>query len=72
MQIDHNRSGFRCNNFNIVPPPLKGIITDVLRYGENPRNLFRFTLCMEEFFDSIPDDQWKISFLVLLNNPKSV
>ena len=32
-------------------------------YGviENPRNLrFRFTLCMQEFFDSIPQDQWKI------------
>src|SRR3989442_8913498 len=28
---------------------------------ENPRNLrFRFTLCMQEFFDSIPHDQWKI------------
>ena len=26
-----------------------------------PRNLrFRFTLCMQEFFDSIPQDQWKI------------
>jgi hypothetical protein len=33
------------------------------RYGivENPRNLrFRFTLYMQEFFDSIPQDQWKI------------
>jgi len=33
------------------------------RYGviENPRNLrFRFTLCMQEFFDSILQDQWKI------------
>jgi hypothetical protein len=33
------------------------------RYGitENPRNLrFRFTLCMQEFFDSITQDQWKI------------
>ena len=31
-------------------------------YGviENPRNLrFRFTLCMQEFFDSIPQDQWR-------------
>ena len=39
-------------------------IADILsRYGiiENPRNLrFRFTLCMQEFFDSIPQDQWKI------------
>ena len=39
-------------------------IADILsRYGiiENPRNLrFRFTLCMQEFFDSIPQEQWKI------------
>jgi hypothetical protein len=44
-----------------------GKVADILRrYGivENPRNLrFRFTLCMQEFFDSIPQDQWK------LNNP---
>jgi hypothetical protein len=27
---------------------------------ENARNLrFRFILCMQEFFDSIPQDQWK-------------
>ena len=42
-----------------------GRISNVLRrYGiiENPRNLrFRFTLCMQEFFDSIPQDQWKIN-----------
>jgi hypothetical protein len=42
-----------------------GHITNVLRrYGiiENPRNLrFRFTLWMQEFFDSIPQDQWKIN-----------
>jgi hypothetical protein len=41
-----------------------GKIADILsRYGiiENPRNLrFRFTLSMQEFFDSIPQDQWKI------------
>ena len=40
-----------------------GQITAILnRYDiiENPRNLrFRFTLCMQEFFDSIPQDQWK-------------
>jgi len=39
------------------------IVKILLRYGmtENPRNLrFRFTLCMQEFFDSIPQDQWKI------------
>ena len=41
-----------------------GKIANILkRYdlSENPRNLrFRFTLCMQEFFDSIPQDQWKI------------
>jgi hypothetical protein len=40
-------------------------IANVLRrYGiiENPRNLrFRFILCMQEFFDSIPQNQWKIN-----------
>jgi hypothetical protein len=39
-------------------------ISDILyHYGitENPRNLrFRFTLCMQEFFDSIPQAEWKI------------
>ena len=51
-------------------PPFKrdydsafGKVTDILkRYGivENARNLrFRFILCMQEFFDSIPRDQWK-------------
>jgi hypothetical protein len=42
-----------------------GKIANILsRYGiiENPRNLrLRFTLCMQEFFDSIPQDQWKIN-----------
>jgi hypothetical protein len=41
-----------------------GKIADIIRrYGllENPRNLrLRFTLCMQEFFDSIPQEQWKI------------
>jgi hypothetical protein len=41
-----------------------GKIANILkRYGitENPRNLrFRFILCMQEFFDAIPKDQWKI------------
>ncbi len=41
-----------------------GQIANILhRYGiiENPRNLrFRFTLCMQDFFDSITQDQWKI------------
>ena len=39
-------------------------ISDILyHYGiiENPRNLrFRFTLCMQEFFDSIPQAEWRI------------
>lgn len=33
------------------------------RYGidENPYNLrFRFILCMQEFFDGIPQDQWRV------------
>lgn len=33
------------------------------RYGidENPRNLrFRFILCMQEFFDGIPQEQWRV------------
>ena len=42
-----------------------GQIANILfRYGivENPRNLrFRFTLCMQEFFDSIPQEHWKIN-----------
>ena len=42
-----------------------GNIANILRrYGivENRRNLrFRFTLCMQEFFDSIPQDQWKLN-----------
>ena len=41
-----------------------GKIADILScYGiiENPRNLrFRFTLCMQEFFDLVPQDQWQI------------
>jgi hypothetical protein len=53
-------------------PPFKrnydtafGQIANILyRYGittENTRNLrFRFILCMQEFFDSIPENQWKI------------
>jgi hypothetical protein len=33
------------------------------RYGidENARNLrFRFILCMQEFFEGIPQDQWQV------------
>ena len=41
-----------------------GIIANILkRYelSENPRNLrFIFTLFMQEFFDSIPEDQWNL------------
>ena len=41
-----------------------GRICNILRrYGidENPRNLrFRFILCMQEFFDSIPEDNWRL------------
>jgi hypothetical protein len=51
-------------------PPFKrnydstfGKIADILkRYGivENARNLrFRFILCMQEFFDAIPEERWK-------------
>lgn len=51
-------------------PPFKrdydsafGKIADTLKkYGivESARNLrFRFILCMQEFFDSIPKEQWK-------------
>jgi hypothetical protein len=40
------------------------IISKILfRYGleENNRNLrFRFILCMQEFFDSIPQQEWKL------------
>lgn len=40
-----------------------GVAAILLRYGisENPRNLrFRFILCMQEFFDGIPQDQWRV------------
>jgi hypothetical protein len=41
-----------------------GKIANILkRYdvSENPRNLrFTFTLFMQEFFDSIPQDQWNL------------
>lgn len=37
------------------------IILKRYNLNENPRNLrFRFTLFMQEFFDSIPQDQWKL------------
>ena len=51
-----------------------GKIADIIRrYGiiENPRNLrFRFTLCMQEFFDSTPQEQWKLKNQHLSNNLK--
>jgi hypothetical protein len=41
-----------------------GRIADILfRYGiaENSRNLrFRFILCMQEFFDGISPEQWRV------------
>ena len=41
-----------------------GNIANILkRYDlrENPRNLrFRFTLFMQEFFDSVPQDRWNL------------
>jgi hypothetical protein len=41
-----------------------GKIAKILyRYGivENARNLrFRFILCMQEFFETIPQDQWQV------------
>lgn len=40
-----------------------GVAGILWRYGisENPRNLrFRFILCMQEFFDGIPQDQWRV------------
>ena len=37
------------------------IILKRYNINENPRNLrFRFTLFMQEFFDSIPQDKWKL------------
>ena len=37
------------------------IILKRYNLNENPRNLrFRFTLFMQEFFDSVPQDQWSL------------
>jgi hypothetical protein len=37
------------------------IILKRYNLNENPRNLrIRFTLFMQEFFDSIPQDQWRL------------
>ena len=43
--------------------PFGRVAAILYRYGisENPRNLrFRFILCMQEFFDGIPQDQWRV------------
>jgi hypothetical protein len=57
--------GFEIPSFKRNYDSAFGKIADILRrYGivENPRNLrFRFTLCMQEFFDSIPQDRWKLN-----------
>lgn len=45
------------------------VCTILQKYGieENPRNLrFRFILCMQEFFDSIPEDKWRLKDPVFL------
>lgn len=45
------------------------ICTILRKYGieDNPRNLrFRFILCMQEFFDSIPEDEWRLNDPVFL------
>ena len=47
-------------NYDMVFAQIAGILR---RYGieESPRNLrFRFILCMQEFFDGIPQDQWRV------------
>lgn len=47
-------------NYDEVFGKIAGILG---RYeiSENPRNLrFRFILCMQEFFDGIPQDQWRV------------
>ncbi len=58
-----------CETFEIEPfkrnyNSVFGHIANILhRYGitENPRNLrFRFILCMQEFFDGIPESQWNL------------
>ena len=47
-------------NYDIAFAEISSIL---YRYGieENPRNLrFRFILCMQEFFDGVPQDQWRV------------
>jgi hypothetical protein len=63
-------------------PPFKrdydytfGKVVDILkRYGivESARNLrFRFILCMQEFFDPTPEEQWKTKDPALLKSLKN-
>jgi hypothetical protein len=71
--FDHDAKRFRCDALRqaFEIPPFKTDynaafrqITNILqRYGiiQNTRNLrFRFTLCMQLFFDSLPRERWKI------------
>lgn len=47
-------------DYDMAFAQIAGILS---RYGvqENHRNLrFRFILCMQEFFDGIPQDQWRV------------
>ena len=55
---------FRQEPFKRDYDAIFGRVADIMRrHGltENPRNLrFRFILCMQEFFDGIPQDQWRV------------
>lgn len=55
---------FRTEPFKRDYDAVFGRVSIILRrHGltENPRNLrFRFILCMQEFFDGIPQDQWQV------------
>jgi hypothetical protein len=62
---------FQTDSFKRDYDTVFGRICNILRkYGieENPRNLrFRFILCMQEFFDSIPEDKWRLKDPDFLN-----
>ena len=54
---------YRGGSFRDYNTAFGKICNILLKYGidENPRNLrFRFILCMQEFFDSIPEDDWRL------------
>jgi hypothetical protein len=55
---------FRTEPFRRDYDAVFGSVANIMRrHGltENPRNLrFRFILCMQEFFDGIPQDQWRV------------